>query len=143
MPRLVTALSLFLALTPRLLGEAPPRNHDVTVDDYYNLGQLMSEIANCRGYPTALIDTEAFIAELRRLCRQPDPMYPLLEFVVRSYKKLLKMEHKRYDSSTYRRVRAEALPAYREPTLPETAESLVEFLVNEKLIGPAITQPAP
>ena len=66
-------------------------------------------------------------------------MYPLLEFVVRSYKKLLKMEHKRYDSSMYRSVRAETLPDYRDPTLRETAESLVEFLVNEKLVDPAIT----
>ena len=63
-------------------------------------------------------------------------MFPLLEFVVRSYKKLLKMEHKRYDSSAYRAVRAEALPGYQEPTLRETAESLTTFLVNEKLIDP-------
>jgi len=106
----------------------------VTVDDYYNLGQVMTEIATAHGYSMSLIDTDAFINELRRLCRQPDPMFPLLEFVVRSYKKLLKMEHKRYDSSVYRRVRAEALPDYREPTLEATATSLVEFLVSEKLV---------
>src|SRR5438270_4626497 len=58
----------------------------VTVDDYYNLGQVMSEIAECLDVPISLIDTDAFIDELRRLCKQPDPMYPLLEFVVRSYK---------------------------------------------------------
>jgi thioester reductase-like protein len=124
-------------------GKALGETLHVTVDDYYNLGQLMSEIAERRGCPISLIDTEIFIAELRRLCKQPDPMYPLLEFVVRSYKKLLKMEHKRYDNTIYRNVRDEALPDYREPTLGETAESLVEFLVNDKLFEAAVTQPLP
>ena len=63
-------------------------------------------------------------------------MYPLLEFVVRSYKKLLKMEHKRYDSSTYRKARSGALPNYQEPSLAETAGSLVEFLMAQELIDP-------
>jgi thioester reductase-like protein len=117
-------------------GNAHGETLHVTVDDYYNIGHVMSEIADRYGYPMSLIDTEAFVGALRRRCGQADPMYPLLEFVVRSYKKLLKMEQKRYDNSTYRNVRAGALPDYREPLLGQTAQSLVEFLVTQKLVDP-------
>jgi thioester reductase-like protein len=117
-------------------GNAHGETLHVTVDDYYNIGHVMSEIADRYGYPMSLIDTEAFVGALRRRCGQADPMYPLLEFVVRSYKKLLKMEQKRYDNSTYRNVRADALPDYREPLLGQTAQSLVEFLVTQKLVDP-------
>jgi dipeptidyl aminopeptidase/acylaminoacyl peptidase len=40
MPRLVTALALALALALPAAGQAPPRTHDVTVDDYFTLAAI-------------------------------------------------------------------------------------------------------
>lgn len=116
------------------------RNYHVTADDYYNLGHITDEIADQLGCRFTPLSTHDFIEELKRRCGRDDPMYPLLEFSVRSYGKVAGMEQKRYDNSEYRKARAVAYPTYREPELSETVRFILKHMNGDNLID--VTQRA-
>jgi hypothetical protein len=113
--------------------EALGRTLHVTVDDFYSIIDLTREISSEHGYPFVYYDIPDFVSELKRRCEKDDPLYPLLDFVTRSYLKIERMENKRYNNTQYRdaRERSGGLP---DPRLSETASYLMQYLAEAGLI---------
>jgi len=113
-----------------------PENRDchIVVDDYYNLTSISEEITRLTGQTFALVDTRDFIETLRSKCTVDDPMYPLLDFALKSWPKVAAMESKRYNSSHYRARRKSQFPAYEEPSLATVTSQLIDHLRAASLV---------
>lgn len=118
---------------------APPTLH-VTVDDFYTIIDITRVITSQHGFPFVYYDIPDFVSELKRRCEKDDPLFPLLDFVTRSYLKIERMEKKRYNNRHYReaRQRSGGLP---DPTLSQTVSYLMQYLGESGLIrhGPTAT----
>jgi hypothetical protein len=64
-----------------------------------------------------------------------------LSFLDRNTSRILRMEHKRYDSRDYRRIRAGAALAVPHPDLHATVRPIVRYLIGEGLV-PAASSPS-
>ena len=84
-------------------GVAPTLH--VTVDDFYSIIDITRVISSQCGYPFVYYDIPEFVSELKRRCPKDDPLFPLLDFVTRSYLKIERMEKKRYNNERYRAAR--------------------------------------
>ena len=114
----------------------------VTVDDFYTIVDITRMITSEHGYPFVYYDIPDFVSELKRRCEKDDPLFPLLDFVTRSYLKIERMEKKRYNNQQYREARrlSGGLP---DPTLSQTVSYLMQYLAEAGLIrhGPPATMP--
>ncbi len=105
----------------------------VTVDDFYSIIDLTRTISREHGFPFVYYDIPEFVAELKRRCEPEDPLYPLLDFVTRSYLKIERMERKRYDNREYRAAR-EAVGGRPDATLSQTVTYLMRYLSDSGLL---------
>ncbi|HEV3309018.1 MAG TPA: thioester reductase domain-containing protein [Chloroflexota bacterium] len=116
---------------PIAKGKAP--TFHVTVDDFYSIIDITRVITSEHGYPFVYFDIPEFVSELKRRCHQDDPLFPLLDFVTRSYLKIARMERKRYDNRRYREARHES-GGLADPTLSQTVACLMQYLNEAGLI---------
>lgn len=107
---------------------------NMTADDYYNLTDVTRILSERYGYQFEYHDIPSFAQEANRRCAPRDPLYPLVDFLIRSADKISAMRDKRYDNAQYRYARALAKSRLREPALTETVDDLVQFLRQERLI---------
>jgi thioester reductase-like protein len=110
---------------------------NMTADDYYNLTDITRILSERHGYRFTYHDIPSFTEQVNRLCAPRDPLYPLVDFLIRSADKIAAMRDKRYDNIHYRHARALAKVHLREPALTKTVDSLVRFLRREHLISEA------
>jgi thioester reductase-like protein len=110
---------------------------NMTADDYYNLTDITRILSERYGYRFAYHDIPSFAEEMNRRCTPRDPIYPLVDFLIRSADKIAAMRDKRYGNTQYRQARALAKVRMREPALTETVDNLVRFLRSERLITEA------
>ncbi len=110
---------------------------NMTADDYYNLTDIARVLTERYGYQFDYHDIPSFAEEMNRRCTPRDPIYPLVDFLVRSADKIAAMRDKRYGNTQYRHARSLAKVRVREPALTETVENLVRFLRSERLITEA------
>jgi thioester reductase-like protein len=110
---------------------------NMTADDYYNLTDITRVLTERYGYRFDYHDIPSFAEEMNRRCTPRDPIYPLVDFLVRSADKIAAMRDKRYGNIQYRHARSLAKVRMREPALTETVENLVRFLRSERLITEA------
>jgi thioester reductase-like protein len=123
-----------LPVEPGGLG-APVFN--MTADDYYNLTDIARILSERYGYRFAYRDIPAFAEQVNQRCTPRDGLYPLVDFLTRSAKKISAMRDKRYDNTQYRHARELAKVHLREPSLTDTVDHLVQFLRQERLITEA------
>jgi thioester reductase-like protein len=109
----------------------------MTADEYYCMADVCAAISDLYGYRFASVSLEAFVAHAHAHCTRSDPLYPLLSFLDRNTSRILRMEHKRYDSHDYRRVRADAALAVPHPDLHATVRPIVRYLIEEGLVPAA------
>jgi thioester reductase-like protein len=102
-----------------------PETFNVTVDDYYTMGDITDEIEMQFGYKFRMVGLEAFVAIMERECTSREPIFPLLNFLKRSRPHLTAMEKKRYDNHNYRRARRDAGWTTSLPSVAQTARALV------------------
>lgn len=107
-------------------AEAPTMH--VTADRYYNMADLTQLLSREHGYQFSYYEIPEFIAEMNRRCTRADPLFPLLDFFNRSADKIAAMQLKRYDNACYRAARARSGKGCADPSLSETAASLVRYL---------------
>jgi thioester reductase-like protein len=107
---------------------------NMTADDYYNLTDVTRILSERYGYRFTYHDIPSFAEEANRRCAPRDPLYPLVDFLIRSADKIAAMRDKRYDNAQYRYARAVAKARHREPALTATVDHLVQFLRRERLI---------
>jgi thioester reductase-like protein len=74
----------------------------VTIDEYFNMVDLTTQISKDYGILFRYVDMEEFSREMKRLGSVADPIFPLVDFVVRSHSKVVVMEHKRYRNTAFR-----------------------------------------
>jgi thioester reductase-like protein len=106
----------------------------ITVDEYYNLRDVTETISRLYGYSFEYYDIPAFIRQMERLSTKDDPIYPLVDFFVRSQDKLVAMKDKRYNNDGFRRERERAGGAGGEPPLDETVTFIMEHMLSEGII---------
>ncbi|MCV7257569.1 thioester reductase domain-containing protein [Mycobacterium shimoidei] len=107
---------------------------NMTADDYYNLTDVTRILSERYGYRFDYHDIPSFAQEANRRCGPRDPLFPLVDFLIRSADKISAMRDKRYDNAQYRYARALAKVRLREPALTDTVDHLVRFLRQERLI---------
>ena len=121
------------AIFGRSRGGDCSRTVHVTVDDFYSIIDFTRTVTSEHGYPFVYYDIPDFVTELKRRCERHDPLYPLLDFVTRSYLKIERMERKRYNNRHYREARQQA-GGRPDPTLSETVAYLMKYLSEAGLI---------
>ena len=74
----------------------------VTIDEYFNMVDLTTQISKDYGIPFRYVNLEQFSHEMKKLCTAEDPVFPLVDFVARAHSKVIVMEGKRYRNTAFR-----------------------------------------
>ena len=115
-------------------GGWPGATLHVTVERHYTMVDLARQITRAYGHPFVYLPIPGFVAEMNRRATKSDPIYPLLDFFNRSHEKIAAMQHKRYDNEGYRAARDRTGVGRADPTLGDTVDYLMAFLLKEGLI---------
>jgi hypothetical protein len=100
----------------------------VTVDAYFNMVDLTTQISKDYGISFRYADLEEFSREMKKLCSAADPVFPLVDFVARSHSKVLVMEGKRYRNTAFRLALERSGAGVPDPCLQETVSYLMAGL---------------
>jgi thioester reductase-like protein len=100
----------------------------VTVDEYFNIVDLTTQISKDYGIFFRYVDMEDFSREMKRLSSVADPVFPLVDFVARSHSKVVMMEQKRYRNTAFRRALDHSGAGVSDAGLQETVSYLVAHL---------------
>jgi thioester reductase-like protein len=100
MPADIAARNIAAVMTPAAEPQEPVLH--VTVDDYFNMVDLTTQISKDYGVKFRYVDLAEFSREMKRLATAEDPVFPLVDFVARAHSKVLVMEGKRYRNTAFR-----------------------------------------
>jgi thioester reductase-like protein len=100
----------------------------VTVDEYFNIVDLMMQISEDHGILFRYVDLAEFSREMKRLCNVADPAFPLVDFVARSHSKVVAMEHKRYRNTAFRLALDQSGAGIPDASLQETVSFIMSYL---------------
>jgi thioester reductase-like protein len=100
----------------------------VTVDEYYNMVDLTTQISKDYGIMFRYVNLEEFSREMKRLCTVADPVFPLVDFVARSHSKVIVMEHKRYRNTAFRLALDHSGTGVPDASLQETVSFIMAYL---------------
>ena len=108
----------------------------VTVDDYYNIVDLTTQISKDYGISFQYVDLKKFSQEMKRLCSAADPVFPLIDFVARAHSKVGVMEHKRYRNTAFRLALEHSGAGVPNASLQETVSFLMAHLKAARMLPP-------
>jgi thioester reductase-like protein len=100
----------------------------VTVDEYFNIVDLTTQISKDCGIFFRYVDMENFSREMKRLSSVADPVFPLVDFVARSHSKVVVMEQKRYRNTAFRQALDRSNAGVADAGLQKTVSYLVAHL---------------
>jgi thioester reductase-like protein len=100
----------------------------VTIDEYFNMVDLTTQISKDYGIPFRYVDLEKFSREMKRLCSAADPVFPLVDFVARAHSKVVVMEGKRYRNTAFRLALKHSGAGVPDASLGETVSFLMAHL---------------
>jgi thioester reductase-like protein len=100
MPADIAAHNIAAVMTSS--GEPQEPVLHVTIDDYFNMVDLTTQINKDYGVQFRYVNLEEFSRQMKRLCTAADPAFPLVDFVTRAHSKVLVMEGKRYRNTAFR-----------------------------------------
>jgi thioester reductase-like protein len=106
----------------------------VTIDEYFNMVDLTTQISKDYGIKFRYVDLENFSHEMKRLCTVSDPVFPLVDFVARAHSKVVVMEGKRYRNTTFRRALEHSGAGVPDASLQETVSFLMAHLRAEGML---------
>jgi thioester reductase-like protein len=84
-------------------GAREPVFH-VTVDEYYNIVDVTTQINKDHGVLFRYVDLAEFSRQMKILATAEDPVFPLVDFVARAHSKVVVMEGKRYRNTAFRQA---------------------------------------
>jgi thioester reductase-like protein len=125
-----------IAQVPESLGQ---RLH-VTRDDDAKLADVTDILGRLSGRPIELLELHDFVDAVIERCTKDDPLFPLLNFFVRSTEKISAMSFKRYDNSQYRAARALAGCAD-DPSLESVVSGIYQFMKKQGLAAGGLPAP--
>ena len=108
----------------------------MTIDEYFNMVDLTTQISKDYGIPFRYVDLEKFSREMKRLCTAADPVFPLVDFVARAHSKVLVMEGKRYRNTAFRLALEHSGAGVPNASLQETVSFLMTHLRAEGMLLP-------
>jgi thioester reductase-like protein len=107
----------------------------VTRDEYSNMGDITIILEQLTGRTLQNYPLHAFVPQVIERCLSGDPLFPLLDFLVRSVDNISAMEFKRYDNGNYRRARDEAGYGSADPPLDEVVLGMLRFMRKHNLVN--------
>jgi thioester reductase-like protein len=107
----------------------------ITIDEYYNMVDLTTQITKDYGIPFRYVDLEKFSNEIKRLCTPADPVFPLVDFVSRTHSKVIVMEGKQYRNTAFTAALDRSGDRVPNASLPETVSFLMAHLRNSGMLG--------
>jgi thioester reductase-like protein len=100
----------------------------VTIDEYFNMVDLTTQITEDYGIQFRYVDLATFSREMKRLCTAADPVFPLVDFVARAHSKVLVMEGKQYRNTAFRLALKDSGAGVPDASLQETVSFLMTHL---------------
>ncbi|MEL6180245.1 MAG: SDR family oxidoreductase, partial [Myxococcota bacterium] len=119
-----------IANLPDTLGQT----YHITRDRYANMGDITRIMGDQVGRHFEHLPLEQFVPEVVERCQKDDPLFPLLNFLVRSIDNITAMEFKRYDNSNTQRDRARTSLGRSDVPLTEVVSGMVRFMRARGLI---------
>ena len=126
MPVDIAAHNIAAVMTSAAEPEQPVLH--VTIDDYFNMVDLTTQMTKDYGIPFRYVDLETFAHEMKKLCTAADPVFPLVDFVGRAHSKVIVMEGKRYRNTGFRRALELSGAGVPNASLQETVSFLMAHL---------------
>jgi thioester reductase-like protein len=106
----------------------------VTRDERSTMRDVTELLARSTGARFTSYELKSFVPEVVARCTRNDPLFPLLNFLVRSIEKISAMEFKEYDNRNYRRARARAEGTREDPPLADVVHGILRFLDRHGLV---------
>jgi thioester reductase-like protein len=106
----------------------------VTVDEYFNMVDVTTQISKDYGYSFRYVDMAEFSREMKRLCRVADPAFPLIDFVGRAHSKVVVMEGKRYRNTAFRLALEHSGTGVPDTSLQETVSFLMAHMRDRGML---------
>ena len=116
------------------------QTYHVTRDAYASLADVTEILGRITGQPIQLLDLDAFVDAVLAHCTKDDPLFPLLNFFVRSTDKIKAMSFKRYDNSGYQAARV-AKGCDGDPPLEAVVRGIHHFMEHKGLVSVPSTTP--
>ncbi|MGH3189707.1 MAG: thioester reductase domain-containing protein [Streptosporangiaceae bacterium] len=102
--------------------------YHVTVDEYFNMVDLTTQISKDYEFSFRYVDMAEFSREMKRLCSVADPAFPLIDFVARAHSKVVVMEGKRYRNTAFRLALEQSGAGVPDTPLQETVSFLMAHM---------------
>jgi len=106
----------------------------VTRDAYASLADVTEILGQITGQPIELLELDAFVDAVIERCTKEDPLFPLLNFFVRSTDNIKAMSFKRYDNSQYQEARA-ITRCGDDPSLEAVVRGIYQFMERKGLVS--------
>ncbi len=106
----------------------------VTIDDYFNMVDLTTQISKDFGILFRYVDMAEFSREMKRLGSVVDPIFPMVDFIVRSHAKVVVMEQKRYRNTAFRLAVDESGAGVPNASLQETVSYIMAHLRDRGML---------
>jgi thioester reductase-like protein len=132
MPVDIAARNIAAVMTSSTAPQEPVFH--VTVDEYYNMVDLTTQISKDYGIMFRYVNLEEFSREMKRLCSVADPVFPLVDFVARSHSKIVVMEHKRYRNTAFRLALDHSGAGVPDASLQETVSFIMAYLRDRGML---------
>ena len=116
------------------MEESVGKTFHVTRDDYARMADVTALITARTGRSFRSYDLHDFVPEVIARCTPADPLFPLLDFLVRSVDNISAMAFKRYDNSTYRHFRDRSEDAAPDPPLADVVDGMLRFMRRHRMI---------
>jgi thioester reductase-like protein len=126
MPVDIAARNIAAVMTS--VSEPQDRVLHLTVDEYYNMVDLTTQISKDYGFMFRYVSMAEFSREMKRLCTAADPIFPLVDFVARSHSKVVVMEHKRYRNTAFRLALDHSGAGVPDASLKDTVSFIMAYL---------------
>ena len=134
MPVDIAARNIAAVMT--VSGEPQEPVFHVTIDEYFNMVDLTTQITKDYQIPFRYVDLANFSHEMKRLCTPADPVFPLVDFVARSHSRVLVMEGKRYRNTAFRLAVEQSDAGVPNASLQDTVSFLMAHLRAEGMLPP-------
>jgi thioester reductase-like protein len=132
MPVDIAAHNIVAVMTASAEHTEPVLN--ATIDEYFNMVDLTTQISKDYGIPFRYVNLEQFSREMKELCTPKDPVFPLVDFIVRAHSKIIVMEGKRYRNTAFRQALKHSGAGVPDVSLRETVSFLMAHLEAEGML---------
>ena len=111
-----------------LRDDVPADTFHVTAAKYYNMPDVCECITRCYGYEMRECSLDALVDHVNKNCSRSDPLFPLVPFINRNFRRLSDMEQKRYATSNFQAALQATPGTISEPPLESTMQLIIDYL---------------